>query len=244
MLEIGLSAIIFCVFILPIVSRPVEKNLEIFLMAMGALAVTLTHFFSTEKIWSIRYILQSLYQPLGITFAVLFVGIIVYKFNEPITNSIVKVERRTGSKLFALILVIILGLISSIITATMAAIILVEIINCLKLDKRYELKLVILACFSIGLGAVLTPIGEPLSALLLIKLKGEPFNAGFFFLMRHLGKYIFPGIAALGILAFILEPSVKKARQRVSFGKEKPGFERYFSLRRKDLRLCYGFDFS
>ncbi|MCB4792365.1 MAG: DUF1646 domain-containing protein [Elusimicrobia bacterium] len=209
MLEISLFSVLLLVLIIPLTLKKVEENLEIFLFIMGILAVTCAHIWGGKQVWSKELIQESLIEPIMITIAVIAAGIIIELFRDDITDSIVRFERRIGSKLFCFVLVTALGLMSSIITAIMASIILVEVVNCLRLNKDYETKLVVLGCFSIGLGAALTPIGEPLSTICIGKLKGEPYNAGFFFLLEILSVYILPGILALGILGAIIEPSVK-----------------------------------
>src|SRR5699024_10833960 len=59
-----------------------------------------------------------------------------------------------------------------------------------------EIRLVVLACFAIGLGAVLTPIGEPLSTIVVSKL-----HADFFYLLRLVGTSVIPGVLIFGALA-------------------------------------------
>src|SRR5699024_4084736 len=104
------------------------------------------------------------------------------------------------------LVVIVVGLISSVITAIIAAIVLVLIVSVLKLDRKSEIRLVILACFSIGMGAVLTPIGEPLSTITVSKL-----NADFFYLLKLLGSTVIPGVIGFGILAaFMVHPHQSK----------------------------------
>jgi predicted cation transporter len=115
-----------------------------------------------------------------------------------LTNSIVN---RIGYSGFLFVLVVSLGLLSSVITAIIAALILVEIVSELKLSRSCEVKVVIIACFAIGLGAVLTPLGEPLATIAISKLKGEPHHADFFFLLRLLGKWVIPAVLGLGVLA-------------------------------------------
>jgi predicted cation transporter len=56
----------------------------------------------------------------------------------------------------------------------------------------------------VGLGAALTPIGEPLSTIATAKLSGPPHSAGFFFLARLLWPWIIAGIVFLGLLAAVL----------------------------------------
>jgi len=71
------------------------------------------------------------------------------------------------------------------------------------MDRKTKINVAIVACFSIGLGAVLTPIGEPLSTIAITKLQGEPYQAGFFFLFNRLAVYIIPGVLAMGLLAML-----------------------------------------
>jgi predicted cation transporter len=85
-------------------------------------------------------------------------------------------------------------------SAILAAIILVEMVNALPISRKSRIDLTVIACFSIGLGAALTPLGEPLSTIAISKLSGEPYNADFYFLFNMLGKYIFPGILAYGLI--------------------------------------------
>lgn len=108
-------------------------------------------------------------------------------------------SRAIPARLFIALVVIILGLISSIITAIIAAIVLVVIVSVLRLERKSEIRLVILACFSIGLGAALTPIGEPLSTIAVSKL-----NADFFYLLRLIGPDVIPAVILFGILAAII----------------------------------------
>jgi predicted cation transporter len=220
MLELSLVTIILLVLFLPIFIRSIENNLEIFLFFMGILTVMCSHLWGPEPVWSLHLVKESLLVPVMITLAVIIVGFILHFFRKKITKFIIKVERALGSKLFCFVLIIALGSLSSVITAIMAAIVLVEVVSALKLNREYELKLVVLGCFAIGLGAVLTPIGEPLSTIAIAKLKGAPHNADFFFLSRILGKFVLPGILFLGVLGAIIEPSVKEVSAKNSFAEK------------------------
>jgi predicted cation transporter len=216
MLEISLIGIVLLVLVLPVAFHAVERNLELFLLAMGALSVTFLHFWGDSPVWSLHLLKEAAVEPVMITAAVVVAGLLVFFFKRAITSIIVKAERTLGSKLFCFVLVTFLGAVSSVITAIIAAIILVEVVSALKLDKTYETKLVILGCFSIGLGAALTPLGEPLSTICIAKLRGEPYHADFFFLLRNLGVYIIPGILAVGIIGAIIEPSVREGAGKAS----------------------------
>jgi predicted cation transporter len=100
-------------------------------------------------------------------------------------------------------MIIALGLASSVNTAIISALLLVELVNCMPLDRKSKINTVIIACFAIGLRAVLTPLGEPLSTIAISKLQGAPYYAGFFFLFEKLALYIVPGILATGLLGVI-----------------------------------------
>jgi len=100
--------------------------------------------------------------------------------------------------------IIILGILSSVISAIIAALILVEFITVLRLHRRAEIHLTIIACFAIGLGAALTPLGEPLSTIVVSKLGGEPHRATFFYLANLLGVFTIAMVVVCGILSIFL----------------------------------------
>jgi predicted cation transporter len=124
-------------------------------------------------------------------------------------------------KLVIFAIVVILGLASSVITAIIASLLLVELMNILPLERPARINLIIIACFSIGLGAALTPLGEPLSTIAITKLQGPPYHAGFFFLFEKLALYIIPGIVAMGVLSlFFLGKEAGEKQREASEGGE------------------------
>jgi predicted cation transporter len=190
----GLIVIVGMVLVLPFLSKRVEKQLEAFLFIMGCLAVTIS------GLWSWHLVKEALVDPIKITLAVLFAGLI-FKFIRPkIGKWTHAFAMKFGYSTLFFIIVVGLGLSSSVITAIIAALILAEVVSVLKLPRVLEVRLVIIACFSIGLGAVLTPIGEPLSTIAVSKLRGEPYHADFFFLLKLLGKWVIPLVVLLGII--------------------------------------------
>lgn len=144
---------------------------------------------------------EALLEPIKITVAVLAFGLVFKYTRHWMRRGVGGLRRYVPLPLFLFLIVFLLALLSSVITAIIASLFLVEIASALKLDRRREIYLVIIACFSIGLGAALTPIGEPLSTIAIAKLKGEPHYADFFYLARMLGYLILPGIVGLGVLA-------------------------------------------
>jgi len=201
-----LIVIILLVLLLPFLVHKVENNLEVFLFFMGLLSILSSYLFKKIDVTPHTFI-KAAEEPLKITLAVLISGWLFRTYREKITRFVIDLEERIGPHLFATIFIFTLGLLSSIITAIIASIALVEVISALKLHRDFERKLTVLACYSIGLGAALTPVGEPLSTIAVSKLKGEPYHADFFFLLRHLGIYIIPGIFAISVYAGFIHAS-------------------------------------
>lgn len=206
--SIGLFVIFVVVLLGPFLSRKIEDSLEAFLFGCGAAAVTISN------LWSLELVEEAILAPVdsgrifgipvGITQAVLLAGLVVYYLRAQICNGIRRMAEKLSLSIFIFILVAVLGILSSVISAIISSIILVEMVNALPLERRSKIELTIIACFSIGLGAALTPIGEPLSTIAVSKLGGEPYHADFFYLFRLLGIYIVPGVIAFGLAGMIL----------------------------------------
>lgn len=190
-----LSLLIVVVLILPLTVHKVEENLEAFLFGCGVFAVTVSH------VWSGHLVLTALKDPIKITLAVLVAGWLFRQFNSALQRSTVKAVQKIGLRATAFLIVFILGLSSSLITAIVAALVLSELVVMLPIDRHQRIRLTVLACYSIGMGAVLTAIGEPLGTIVISKLSGAPHYAGFFYLIQHLGWFVLAGIMLLSALA-------------------------------------------
>ncbi|MEK5038616.1 DUF1646 family protein [Sporosarcina sp. FSL K6-3457] len=207
---LGLTIILILVLFLPFTVKIVERNLEVFLFIMGIAAVVVS------KVLNKDLIFKALEDPIHITLAVIIAGILFRWFQTPIEKGILGMSKAMPMRLFLALVVIVLGLISSVITAIIAAIVLVAVVSVLRLDRKSEIRLVILTCYSIGLGAVLTPIGEPLSTIATSKL-----NQDFFYLFRLLGADIIVGVVVFGVLAaMLIKPKEKLDRLAVNQGTE------------------------
>lgn len=187
---IGLFIILILVLFLPFSIKRVEENLEVFLFVMGLAAAFISGVFDKELLG------KALTDPIKITIAVFVASLLFKWFKEPLERTILFTSRIVPFPLFIASTIIVLGLLSSVITAIIAALVLVLIISVLKLDKKSTISYAVIGCFAIGLGAVLTPIGEPLSTIAISKLNGD-FN----YLLNLLGIYIIPGVIILGIFA-------------------------------------------
>jgi len=193
-----LAGLVLLVMVLPFFVRKVEEELEIFLLVCGIIAVTVS------GAWNKHLVLEALKEPWMITAAVLILGLLFKRFGHKTAHVIHALENKTGPKWFLFLAVLVIGLFSSLLTAIIAALLAAEIIKLLKLTDKDKVRLAIYTCFSIGFGAVLTPIGEPLSTIVVSKLKDAPYYADFFFLMKLLGPWVIPGVFLFGFLAMRL----------------------------------------
>lgn len=179
--------ILLLVLVLPLVSHGVERNLEAFLFVMGTLSAV------AAGVLSAQVIRDALTHPIPITFAVFTFGLL-FKWARPhIGDALARLRLVVPLPVLLAVLLTALALLSSVITAIIASLVLVEMIIALRVHQDDQARVVVVACVAIGLGAALTPIGEPLSTIATAKLHQD-----FWFLMRVLGPWIIPGIVVLG----------------------------------------------
>jgi predicted cation transporter len=194
----GLSAIFVVVLVGPFLNKRIESNLEAFLFAMGVISAT----FSSA--WSAEVIHEGFVAPINITLAVLGAGVLFHYVRKYIAHAMHRVLITVPLSVVACSGIIILAFASSVISAIIAALLLVEFVSVLPLHRHAEVNLTIIACFAIGLGAALTPLGEPLSTIAISKLSGPPYNADFFYLAKLLGIYVVPAVILLGVATIFL----------------------------------------
>ncbi len=216
----GLGVIFLIVLLGPFLVKKIEHNLEIFLFSMGILAVTVNSLFlkispgaglgfeETLPNWNFNLVGKALADPVEISLAVLFAGLVFHYGRSHIRTIMQKMLTRIPLKIMVFAVIAVLGLLSSVITAIIASLLLIEIVSALRLNRKTMINLTIIACFAIGLGAALTPIGEPLSTIV-IKTK---MNESFFYLIDLLGIYIIPGVMVFGLIgAFYASGKEKEA---------------------------------
>jgi len=194
-----LIAILIILLIAPLISKRVEENLEIFFFFLALLTITLV------GKWSEAILLEATLAPLtvsgfplGIFQVVIIAGIIFVKFEKEINLFLAK----RSNPLSVLAITLTLSLLSSLISVIVASVIFSEVIRNMKIGNRK--KVLILGAYSLGLGAALTPIGEPLSTIAVHKLAGDPYHADFFFLFNLLWDYVIPIILILNLYLFLL----------------------------------------
>jgi predicted cation transporter len=191
----GLALITGMTLTLPFSVKRVEEDLEAFLFVMGVAAV------SISGLWSLSLIKEALREPLGITAAVAAVGWLFRELRPRLRGWIASLTGALGAGGAVFVIVTALGLGSSVFTAIVAALVLAEVVTLMNFDRAFEIKLAVCACYAIGLGAALTPLGEPLSTIVVAKLKGPPHDAGFFYLLDSIGLWVVPGILLSAFMA-------------------------------------------
>ena len=214
-ITLGLAVVALLVLMMPFLVKKIEENLEPFFLFMGVAAVTIS------DLWSGELVLDALKapvmigkMPIGIFQVVLVIGFLIHYFNDPFCNAVLHLEHKLGHRLFLFLLIVFFGLLSSVISVILTAVLLSEIAAALPITKKVKIELIVVACFAVGLGAVLTPLGEPLSTLLVAKLNGPPYYAGFGFPFKHFAIYMIPGVFAVALFgAFWLGPRVKAHRE-------------------------------
>jgi predicted cation transporter len=198
MLMVGLILVFVVVLIGPFLNKKIESNLEAFLFVMGMVSA------SISNAWTAEILHEGVVAPINITLAVLGAGVVFHYLRRYIDHAMRRVLITVPLSVIVCAGIIILGLSSSIISAIIAALLLVEFISVLPLHRHAEINLTIIACFAIGLGAALTPLGEPLSTIVVSKLNGAPYHAGFTYLFELLAHFVIPAVIALGVIAIFL----------------------------------------
>ncbi len=143
-MTIGLIIALAAILVLPFFVKYVGHNLEIFLFVMGLIALTISQVISIDLF---EHILRN--EMLYFIIAAVLISEIIFKFIvEKLTDGIRKVAQKYSLLAFLFVFVAALGLLSSIITAIIASIVLVEVVRALPIEKQYKIKLTIITCFS------------------------------------------------------------------------------------------------
>ncbi|MDP2663200.1 MAG: DUF1646 family protein [Dehalococcoidia bacterium] len=192
-LTIGLSLIFLAVLVGPFLNKTIEGNLEAFLFVMGLLSATVS------SVWNAELVTEGLGAPLSITLAVLAAGLVFHFLRKLIDLGMKALLSKVPLAAVIFTVVMVLGVVSSVVSAIIAALILVEFVSVLRLHRKAEVNLTVVACFAIGLGASLTPLGEPLATIAVSKLAGAPYNATFFYLAELLASFVIPAVFVIAI---------------------------------------------
>ena len=205
--QILLGLVVVNLLVWPLVSKWVENHLEIFLLLVGAAAVTISGG------WSKEFVYQTLNAPVNVAFIVLVVSIIFNYYSRYIFRVLFILFRYFEPKYSFAILVFLLGMTSSVFSVTVAALILAEVLQVVNLERSQTVRVTVYACYAIGLGAVLLPLAEPLGLVIYNELAAGPHQADFFFMLQHFFWWIMPAILLLALAAGYTLRDVKRQRR-------------------------------
>jgi len=186
------SALVILLLLLfgPLAITSIEHNIELYCLGLGILATYLGTGFSQELV------AEAMHEPVAISIAVV-VAAILFGWSESWLERIFgRLRGRVSRPLLSASAVLVIAAISSIITAIVAALVLVQVIAMLHFEREKSVRVTIAGCFAIGMGAALTPLGEPLSTL-----AARALNLGFFGLFTLLAPWVIPGVVASSIVA-------------------------------------------
>ncbi len=193
--QILLGLVVLNLLVWPLKSKWVENHLELFLLILGAAAVTIS------GMWSKEFIYDALNSPINVAFIVLVVSIIFNYYSRYIFRVLFILFRFFEPKYSFAILVFLLGITSSVFSVTVAALVLAEVLQVVNLEREQTVKVTVYACYAIGLGAVLLPLAEPLGLVIYKELAAGPHQADFFFVLKHFFWWIVPGILLMALAA-------------------------------------------
>ena len=193
--QILLGLVVLNLLVWPLVSKWVENHLEVFLLLVGAAAVTVCGG------WSKEFVYQTLNAPVNVAFIVLVVSIIFNYYSRYIFRVLFILFRYLEPQYSFAVLVLLLGLTSSVFSVTVAALVLAEVLQVVNLEREQTVKVTVYACYAIGMGAVLLPLAEPLGLVIYNELASGVHRADFFFMLRHFFWWIFPGLVLLALAA-------------------------------------------
>ena len=192
MLTLALATLVIVVVLLgPVFIEAIERNVELFLLLIGVLTACIMGQFKAALV------LAALSEPLSFTVAVLVFGATFRLLRDNLDQLLRRVIRLLNPRILCFCLAIILGFLAAFITPVVSVLVFAEAISLLRCDRWAEIAATVFACFAIGFGAGLTPLGMPGIAVVLRSL-----HADFWYLTRLLGPFVVVGVtlAAVPIL--------------------------------------------
>lgn len=189
-----LSAILILVLLLagPLAVTWIEHNIEVYIFGLGIVATLIGPGFT------LALVQDALHEPIAISVAVMVAALLFGAARPTLDKVFVRMRTRFSRPVLTAISFFLIAALASVITAIVAALVLVEVVGLLHLEHEKRIRVTVAGCFGVGLGAALTPLGEPLSTLAARALNLD--FGGLFFL---LAPWVMPGVIASSIVAGI-----------------------------------------
>jgi predicted cation transporter len=174
----------------PLAVTTIEHNIELYCLALGVLATMLGNGFTHELV------LEALHEPVAISVAVIVAALLFGWLRPGLDRVFERTRQRVSRPVLTAVSVFVIASISSLITAIVGALVLVEVIGLLRLADGQRVRVTVAGCFAIGMGAALTPLGEPLSTL-----AARALDLEFMGLFHLLAPWVFPGVLVSSMVA-------------------------------------------
>jgi predicted cation transporter len=212
MLKLAFATVVIILVLLgPVLIEAIETNVEFFFLVIGLLVACVMGQFNPGMVR------EALREPLPFTLAVLFFGAGFRLLRDYFDQLLRGVIGLLDPRIICFSLAIILGFLSAFITPVVSALVFVEAVSLLRCDRWSEIAATVFACFAIGFGAGLTPLGMPGLAVVLRSL-----HADFWYLARLLKLFVIPGVILAAIptlfLPFSSSRSLDMAEEKDSWG--------------------------
>ena len=188
------------------------------MLLIGAAAVTVSGG------WNVDFIYQTLQSPVNVAFIVLVVSLIFNNYSRYIFRILFAFFKQFEPRYSFAILIFLLGMTSSLVSVTVSALVLAEVLKVVNLEHDATVRITVFACYAIGLGAVLTPLAEPMGLVINNALSQPPHHADFFFLLRNFFWWIAPAVVLLSVAAgYAARNAGSTARMHIREDKESYG---------------------
>ncbi len=186
------SAVVILALLLfgPLAVASIEHNIELYCLALGVLATLLGTGFTRALI------LDALHEPIAISIAVMVAALLFGWTRPALDRGFRHLRRRVSRPVLTAASIFVIASVSSIITAIVGALVLVEVIGLLHFPSDKRVRVTVAGCFAIGMGASLTPLGEPLSTL-----AARALDLPFMGLFQMLAPWVLPGVLASSVVA-------------------------------------------
>lgn len=194
MVTLAFATLVIVVVLLgPVLIESIERNVELFFLLVGVLTACIMGQFNATIVRA------ALSEPLPFTLAVLVFGATFRLLRDCFDQLLSRVIQLLDPRILCFCLAIILGFLAALITPVVSALVFAEAISLLRCDRRSEIAATVFACFAIGLGAGVTPLGMPGIAVVLRSL-----HAGFWYLAHLLGPFIVVGVVLASLPTLFL----------------------------------------
>jgi predicted cation transporter len=187
------ALVVVAVLLGPVLIESIERNVEVFFLLVGMLTACIMGQFNVAMVG------DALSEPLAFTLSVLVFGTIFRLLRDYFDRLLRRVIVVLKPRMLCFCLAITLAFLAAFITPVVSALVFVEAISLLRCDRRSEIAATVFACFAIGFGAGLTPLGMPGIAVVLRSL-----HADFWYLARLLGVFVVIGIVLAAVPTLFL----------------------------------------